>query len=87
MSAACRNRRFFATPGGSYGLGPQTMQVGDLICVLNGGKWPVVLRRRSDGNECCWVGFCYIQDDDLMYGDRARRNRAEGKAYETFDVR
>lgn len=87
MYTACLNRKLFVTSNGSYGLGPRTMQVGDLICVLDGGDVPAVLRPSPGGTEYRWIGFCYISNDDLMFGDVARRHAAECKPYETFAIR
>lgn len=87
MFLASKNSGLFVTSSGSYGLGAQRIQVGDLICVLDGGECPVILRPRPGGTEYRWIGFCYISDDDLMFGDTARKFAAEGKPYETFSIR
>ena len=39
--------RSFRTEKGYIGLGPMTVEVGDFICVLEGHKAPVILRRRE----------------------------------------
>lgn len=38
------HRKFFTTKGGLIGLGPRSMQSGDSICILSGGRVPYVLR-------------------------------------------
>lgn len=37
-------RRFFVTKGGYFGLGPASMQDGDMICVLRGSLFPTLIR-------------------------------------------
>jgi hypothetical protein len=38
-------RRFFVTAGGHIGMGGMTMQKGDMVYVLAGGNYPLILRR------------------------------------------
>jgi hypothetical protein len=45
MVQVTRSRAHFYTQNGSLGLGPKTMQAGDLVCVLIGGHLPFALRR------------------------------------------
>ena len=60
-------RRLFATKGGYLGYGMLSMQEGDQIWLLDGGKVPFVLRARSDG---CYdfVGECYVHG--VMSGEK-----------------
>ncbi|KAH7138761.1 heterokaryon incompatibility protein-domain-containing protein [Dendryphion nanum] len=51
-------RKFCSTRNGSIGWVPRGAQVGDVICVLYGGKIPVVLRPRDGGYE--FVGDAYV---------------------------
>lgn len=37
-------RRFFVTKAGYFGLGPASMQAGDIVCVLRGGFFPTLVR-------------------------------------------
>lgn len=46
---ATYRRRFFITAHGRIGLGPATMEKGDRVCVLPGGRTPFILRRHRDG--------------------------------------
>ncbi|KAF2124508.1 HET-domain-containing protein [Dothidotthia symphoricarpi CBS 119687] len=41
----CRNRRFFITEKGRFGLGRWNVKKGDAVCVLLGGETPFILRR------------------------------------------
>ncbi|KAI2488335.1 HET-domain-containing protein [Pyrenophora tritici-repentis] len=47
--SATRNRRIFWTLGGSHGLGPLCMRQDDIVVVLYGYEYPLVLRTRGDG--------------------------------------
>ncbi|QMW44309.1 hypothetical protein G4B11_007729 [Aspergillus flavus] len=49
ITQATYRRRFFITAHGRIGLGPATMEKGDRVCVLPGGRTPFILRRRRDG--------------------------------------
>ena len=46
------------TERGYIGLGPLTTEVGDLVCVLEGHKSPVLLRRRD--SHYIFVGDCDV---------------------------
>lgn len=41
----CTNRKLFVTESGLFGMGPRTLQHGDVIAVSKLSKWPMVLRR------------------------------------------
>lgn len=55
---ACYRRKFFITAAGRIGIGPQTMEVGDVLVVLYGGEWPFVLRPCGEQYEL--VGLSYV---------------------------
>lgn len=61
------NRTFYTTKNGLMGIGPPTMQEGDIICVLFGGEVPYVLRPIA-GGEYQFIGDCYIQHEGFMDG-------------------
>jgi hypothetical protein len=44
----CLGRKLFGTKQGYIGVGDITLQEGDLICVLFGGKVPFIPRRKED---------------------------------------
>ncbi|TQW00411.1 hypothetical protein V2A60_001496 [Cordyceps javanica] len=45
-------RRVFITRDGQLGLGPRTVAIDDVVAVLPGSKYPLLLRQRSASNEC-----------------------------------
>lgn len=71
-----RERRLYVTERGYVGLGPRTMQPGDVVVVLYGGTVPHVLRHQdfdSDEEEEEWsyIGEAYcdgIMDGELLEG-------------------
>ncbi|KAB2571719.1 hypothetical protein DBV05_g9627 [Lasiodiplodia theobromae] len=58
MAYACRFRRFFITRKGFFGIGPPCLKRDDLVCILNGGIVPFVLRHREEHYKL--VGDAYI---------------------------
>ena len=60
------NRCIFSTEHGSYGNGPPCTQAGDFVCVLFGGKSPLLLRS-FDNDQFRVVGDCYV--DEIMHGE------------------
>lgn len=52
------NMRCFHTKKGYIGLGPLSTEVGDIVCVLEGHKAPVLLRKR--GSHYIFVGDCDV---------------------------
>ena len=64
------------------GLGPHAMQVDDIVVILYGCQWPVVLRRHW--KHYIVIGICYT--DGVMHGESVSMHRAEGKADTVFDL-
>ena len=64
-NGASKNRKFARTKDGYYVLGPAVMEVGDVLCVLFGGKMPFCLRKVGD--RYLLVGECYAYG--LMKGE------------------
>ncbi|KAH7078099.1 heterokaryon incompatibility protein-domain-containing protein [Paraphoma chrysanthemicola] len=64
-SLYCNQRRMFWSKNRSLGLGPQCMEVGDIVVVLYGGNTPYVLRQRGDKH--LFMGQAYI--DNIMHGE------------------
>ncbi|KAL2062121.1 hypothetical protein VTL71DRAFT_6387 [Oculimacula yallundae] len=60
-----RRRMFVLGDGGNVGLGPAGADVGDVVVILLGCRYPVILRRK--GEDYVLVGEAYI--DGLMYGE------------------
>ncbi|KAM0559363.1 hypothetical protein ACHAPJ_004387 [Fusarium lateritium] len=61
-----RYRGFAITHGGWFVVGPDIMQIGDLVVVLYGGRTPFLLRRKEGGT---WIliGECYVHG--MMNGE------------------
>ena len=87
MFAICDNRRFFCTACGRIGLGPQTLQSGDVVAVLYGSLAPFVLRPLGSANnsEYALIGQCYLHG--IMDGEAVRQHRSEGMEDKTFYLR
>lgn len=64
------HRKFFTTTGGLIGLGPRSMQSGDRICILSGGRVPYVLRK--EGTHHRLVGESYVHG--LMEGQALEKS-------------
>jgi len=64
----CGDRLFLITTKGYIGLGPATMQPGDLVCILFGGITPFILRAKDDYYTL--VGEAYVYG--LMEGEAIR---------------
>jgi hypothetical protein len=67
----CSLRRMFWTENASLGLGPQCMEVGDIVVVLHGGNTPYVLRPKGDNY--LFMGQAYVHD--IMYGQLMEKLR------------
>lgn len=69
----CRNRRFFTTESGYWGLGAPGLQIGDVCVVIYGADVPFILRPVQG---CCkykLVGQCYISG--AMYGEMLEKSQ------------
>ncbi|KAI1162159.1 heterokaryon incompatibility protein-domain-containing protein [Nemania serpens] len=64
-ASASEGRIFARTRGKYYVLGPAALEVGDVVCVLFGGKVPFCLR--PAGERYLLVGECYVHG--LMKGE------------------
>ena len=83
IMAICENRRFFVTAQGRMGLGPRTMNEGDVVTVLFGGKWPFLLRDHQSHHHL--VGAAYVHG--VMYGEAVRQQLSAGVQARWFDIR
>ncbi|KAK8023704.1 HET-domain-containing protein [Apiospora rasikravindrae] len=76
---ATQDRRVFRTEAENIGLGPRDMVAGDVVAVLYGCRWPVILRPRGDveveGYE--FIEVCYVYG--LMDGEAVQRHMASGQ--------
>lgn len=80
---ALDNRCFFITASGYIGVGPRTMHSQDIIAVLYGSKWPVVLHPVENG-QFRVLGTCYVHG--IMDGEAVRRFKAEKREQDVFIV-
>jgi hypothetical protein len=57
----CRSRTLFITTGGQLGIGPQSAQKGDSICLLYGAATPLLMRQHTQKSDR-WllVGETYV---------------------------
>jgi hypothetical protein len=76
----CNLRRIFWTENGSLGLGPQCMDIGDIVVVLYGGNTPYILRPKGD--KYLFMGQAYI--DNIMHGELLRSLEAGKLQEQTF---
>lgn len=61
----CRNKRFFCTQNGEFGISPGDAQTGDYIVLLYGSNAPCVLRPK--GLYYQFIGECYLHQH--MHGE------------------
>jgi hypothetical protein len=76
-NGASSNRAFARTAKGYFVLGPKVLEVGDVVCVLFGGKMPFCLR--PWGRHYLLVGECYVHG---MMGGEAMEMLKGGKIKE-----
>jgi hypothetical protein len=76
FSGALEGRSFIHTDGGYIGLAPTGTQIGDIVCILLGSHYPLVLRPAADANgRRTWlvVGACYVHG--VMDGEAIYQNK------------
>jgi hypothetical protein len=68
LSRVSNNRRIFETSHHYFGIGPQSLRTGDLVCVIVGAMTPVVLRPLpGSGGLHQLLGDCYLHG--IMFGE------------------
>ncbi|TGO61471.1 hypothetical protein BCON_0027g00600 [Botryotinia convoluta] len=85
LISACwtmNRRRFIVSDTGIIGLGPWNCYKNDLICILPGCRFPVILRKTD--NHYILVGEAYI--DGFMYGEGIRGVKNGLYDLETFEI-
>jgi hypothetical protein len=80
--ACTAGRVLFETNSGYVGLGPQSLQKNDLVCVLYGGKVPFILR--PDGDHYKFVGESYVHG--FMEGEVIEMLRAGELKEQEFQI-
>ncbi|KAI2628753.1 heterokaryon incompatibility protein-domain-containing protein [Hypoxylon sp. NC1633] len=83
FTRACLHRRFFITTGKLMGIGPETMENGDIVVILFGGKVPYVVRQLNQARYL-FIGECYIPG--LMAGEAVGLWKANGRKTELFNL-
>ncbi|KAI1390137.1 heterokaryon incompatibility protein-domain-containing protein [Hypoxylon trugodes] len=81
---ACVGRKFFVTTRGFMGIGPASMEPGDLVVVLLGAVVPFVARKTANEQDRTYIliGECYVHG--IMDGELVRMKQGAGKEAEEF---
>ena len=79
----CSNRRFFGATNGYIGVAASPVRLGDLVVILYGAPWPVILRPTEDRG-FQFVSQCYI--DGIMHGEAVQEHGRKGFADEDFTL-
>ena len=74
--------RFFETEGGRFGFAPINTESGDVVCILSGSGFPVVLRRHD--SLFSHVGVCFVYD--LMHGEAADLVKSGRRDIQTITI-
>ncbi len=82
---ACINRSLFQTNAGSPGVGPSTVMEGDIVTILWGCEWPVILRPLSQKDEYTVVGTSYVFG--IMHGEAIGKFEEESREAQVFHLR
>ncbi|KAK5130956.1 hypothetical protein LTR08_001512 [Meristemomyces frigidus] len=61
------------------------MKPGDLVTILYGSMWPVILRPCPENDEYEMIGVSHVYG--IMDGEAVDKNKAEGVADVTFRIR
>ena len=80
-------RKLYLTEHGRLGLGPRTMEPGDKVTILFGGRMPFLLRPR-DGHSL-FIGDSYLRDQAVMWGELSeavKAGRAAPLYRQTFEI-
>ena len=77
LQISCLGRKVFSTSDGYVGVGDVTLEPGDLVCVLFGGKIPFILRP-VDG-KFRLVGECYLHG--IMLGEALEEGRKDAQRF------
>lgn len=77
-------RRLFRTKKGYLGLGFQEPQVGDNICVLQGGNVPFILRKIGESSRFQVIGDCYVHG--IMKGEVMGMAEKGGTELQDFEL-
>lgn len=76
----CKEHKLFVTQSGRLGLGPRTLEDGDVVAISKISQWPMILRRepsRGD-NFYTMVGAAYVEgikDGEAIFAAAAQEDR------------
>lgn len=74
------NRRFFTAAGGYVGVGPRPLQTSDLLTIMYGAQWPIIIRRFKTGYHL--LGQCFVSG--IMHREAVREHRGKSLPDELF---
>jgi hypothetical protein len=78
------HRAVFYTKNGQLGLGPGCTQPGDIVAVLYGCQWPVVMRPLPTPGEYKFLECAYVYG--IMDGEAVRRHKEMGREDDKFVI-
>jgi hypothetical protein len=69
MQAVFRYRRFIRTTEDHIGLSPESVDVGDMVCIVQGARTPLIIRKVEGygQNDYRLIGDAYIHG--MMHGE------------------
>jgi hypothetical protein len=82
VSYWCNNRRFFGTNSRYMGIASSPVRVGDLVTILYGAPWPIILRLVKGTFQ--FVCQCYV--DGIMHGEAVERHQLNKDEDEIFTI-
>ncbi|KAI0858709.1 heterokaryon incompatibility protein-domain-containing protein [Xylaria cubensis] len=71
VATAVGKRALFTTASRLRGIGPETMNEGDIVCILYGANVPYVLRYHVESDAYLVIGECYVHE--IMRGEMVQR--------------
>ena len=79
----CVSRLFFMTSSGYFGIGPSSIQNGDLIAIAFGSSMPIIIRPSElNTGKYILIGPCYVHG--IMYGEIMKE--LESNSISTFTL-
>ena len=82
FATACINRSVYLTSNGRLGIGPESVRLQDVVAVLWGCKWPVVLRALGEESRYSLIGLSYLHG--VMEGQAEAEYEATGDSDSLF---
>lgn len=82
FATACINRSVYLASNGRLGIAPELVQLQDVVAVLWGCKWPVVLRSLGEESRYSLIGLSYLHG--VMEGQAVAEYEAVGNSNSVF---